>query len=289
MIELNSLLTTKRKFEKAKLIKVFSFIAALLVLFSFMAIFLFIIIKGLPKLSLNFIFGKNTARIPTISAPIFNTLTIIFFTLLIAVPIGVFTAITLTEYLKRGNKFVEIVKIATETLSGIPSIIYALFGMVFFVKFLGWGYSLKAGICTLSIMILPTIIRSTEDSIKSVPDILREASYGLGAGKLRTVSKVIIPAASKGILASVILSIGRIVGESAAVLFTAGSSLNAGPNFLNSQGATLAVSMYLLIERGGTIEYAYTAALVLLFCVVIINIFSTYIGKRFGEKYDQNI
>jgi len=287
MDELNVILLSKQKFEKAKLLKLFSIIAAILVVISFLGIIIFIIINGIPNLSFNFIFGETTARAPTISAPVYNTLIIIFFTLLIAVPIGVCTAITLTEYLKRGNKFVGLVKIATETLSGIPSIIYALFGMVFFVKFLGWGYSLKAGIFTLSIMILPTIIRATEDSIKSVSDSLREASYGLGAGKLRTVTKVVLPSASKGIFAAIILSIGRIVGESAAVIFTAGTTFNKGALGLNSQGATLAVSMYVLIERG-MIDYAYTAALVLIVCVICINLLSTALGKKVGDKYDKN-
>ena len=142
---------------------------------------------------------------------------------LIAVPFGIFSAIFLVEYSGKGNKFVEVIRLTTETLSGIPSIVYGLFGMLFFVNTLDWGFSILAGAFTLSIMILPLIMRTTEEALKSVPDSYREGSFGLGAGKLRTVFRIVLPSAVPGILAGVILAIGRIVGETAALIYTAGS------------------------------------------------------------------
>ena len=199
--------------------------------------------------------------------------------LVIAVPLGIFAAIFLVEYAKRGNKFVEIIRLTTETLSGIPSIVYGLFGLLFFVTTLGWGYSLLAGAFTLAIMILPLIIRTTEEALKSVPDSFREGSFGLGAGKLRTVFCVVLPSAVPGILAGVILAVGRIVGETAALIYTAGT-VPAVPKSVMGSGRTLAVHMYNLSSEGLYMDQAYATAVVLLVLVVGINCLSGYIAKK---------
>ena len=208
-----------------------------------------------------------------------NTIGMTALSLLIAVPLGIFAAIFLVEYAKRGNKFVEIIRLTTETLSGIPSIVYGLFGLLFFVTTLGWGYSLLAGAFTLAIMILPLIIRTTEEALKSVPDSFREGSFGLGAGKLRTVFRVVLPSAVPGILAGVILAVGRIVGETAALIYTAGT-VPAVPKSVMGSGRTLAVHMYNLSSEGLYMDQAYATAVVLLVLVVGINCLSGYIAKK---------
>lgn len=208
-----------------------------------------------------------------------NTIGMTALSLVIAVPLGIFAAIFLVEYAKRGNKFVEIIRLTTETLSGIPSIVYGLFGLLFFVTTLGWGYSLLAGAFTLAIMILPLIIRTTEEALKSVPDSFREGSFGLGAGKLRTVFCVVLPSAVPGILAGVILAVGRIVGETAALIYTAGT-VPAVPKSVMGSGRTLAVHMYNLSSEGLYMDQAYATAVVLLVLVVGINCLSGYIAKK---------
>lgn len=199
--------------------------------------------------------------------------------LLIAVPFGIFSAIFLVEYSGRGNKFVEVIRLTTETLSGIPSIVYGLFGMLFFVNTLDWGFSILAGAFTLSIMILPLIMRTTEEALKSVPDSYREGSFGLGAGKLRTVFRIVLPSAVPGILAGVILAIGRIVGETAALIYTAGSVAQIPSSVLGS-GRTLAVHMYHLSSEGLYMNQAYATAVILLVLVVGINALSGAIARK---------
>ena len=221
---------------------------------------------------------NNLSMLPSI----INTLTIIFMSLIVSIPIGVFTAIYLVEYAKRGSKFVSVVRIATETLQGIPSIIYGLFGYLFFVRYLGFGYSLLAGTLTLSIMILPLIIRSTEEALIAVDDSLRMASYGLGARRLRTIFNVVLPSAINGIVSGIILGIGRIFGETAALQFTAGTFAQiAGPM---QQGSTLSVFMYNLTAEGRHTQDAYASALVLLIIAIIINAISTRLGSKIGGK-----
>ena len=183
----------------------------------------YIVIKGIPNIRPELFEWNYTTLNVSLLPALINTVIMTFILILIAGPIGVFSAIYLVEYAKRGNKFVNIIRITAETLSGIPSIVYGLFGMLFFVTALGWGMSLLAGAFTLSIMILPLIMRTSEEALKSVPDSYREGSYGLGAGKLRTVFKIVLPSAMPGILAGVILGIGRIVGETAALIYTAGT------------------------------------------------------------------
>ena len=194
-------------------------------------------------------------------------------------PFGIFSAIFLVEYAGRGNKFVEIIRLTTETLSGIPSIVYGLFGMLFFVTACGWGFSLLAGAFTLSIMILPLIMRTTEEALKSVPDSFREGSFGLGAGKLRTVFRIVLPSAVPGILAGIILAVGRIVGETAALIYTAGTVADV-PNGVMGSGRTLAVHMYNLASEGLYMDQAYATAVILLLLVVGINTLSGAVARR---------
>ena len=208
-----------------------------------------------------------------------NTIAMTFLSLVIAVPFGIFSAIFLVEYAGRGNKFVEIIRLTTETLSGIPSIVYGLFGMLFFVTACGWGFSLLAGAFTLSIMILPLIMRTTEEALKSVPDSFREGSFGLGAGKLRTVFRIVLPSAVPGILAGIILAVGRIVGETAALIYTAGTVADV-PNGVMGSGRTLAVHMYNLASEGLYMDQAYATAVILLLLVVGINTLSGAVARR---------
>ncbi len=199
---------------------------------------------------------------------------------------GIGAAIYLVEYAKPGNKLVAIVRITTETLSGIPSIVYGLFGMLFFVTTLNWGYSVLAGAMTVAIMILPTIMRSTEEALMAVPMSLREASYGLGAAKLRTVFRIVLPSAMQGILAGVILGIGRIIGETAALLYTAGSTHRIPSSLFNS-ARTLAIHMYLLAGEGLHKNEAYATAVVLLIVVILINLLSNFLAGKLRKEYNQ--
>lgn len=239
----------------------------------------YILIKGVPNLSLDLFAWEYTTENASMFPSIINTLIMTVLSLLIAGPLGIFSAIYLTEYAKKGNKFVTIIRLTTETLSGIPSIVYGLFGALFFVTTLKWGYSLLAGALTLAIMILPLIMRTTEEALRSVPDMYREGSFGLGAGKLRTVFCVVLPSAIPGILAGVILSIGRIVGETAALIYTAGAIAEV-PSSLMGSGATLAVHMYNLSREGLYMDQAFAVAVVLLFLVLFINWISSTAAKR---------
>ncbi|MBE3102589.1 MAG: phosphate ABC transporter permease PstA, partial [Firmicutes bacterium] len=208
-----------------------------------------------------------------------TTIILVLLTLLVATPIGVFTGFYLVEYAKKGNKLVEVIRIATETLSGIPSIVYGLFGMLFFVIQLGFQYSLLAGTLTAAIMVLPLIIRSTEEALLSVDISLREASFGLGAGKVRTIFRIVLPVAMPGILSGVILSIGRVIGETAALLYTLGTATKI-PNGLFSSGRTLALHMYLLSTEGLHVNESYATGVILLLVVLIINGLSTYLSNK---------
>ena len=202
--------------------------------------------------------------------------------LLLAVPLGLFTAVYLNEYAKRGNKLVNVIRITTETLSGIPSIVYGLFGMLFFVTRLHWGYSLLAGAMTLAIMILPLIMRTAEEALIAVPDSYREGSFGLGAGRLRTVFRIVLPAAGPGILSGVILGIGRIVGETAALIFTAGTMAQI-PGLFQS-GRTLAIHMYVLSGEALHMNEANATAVVLLLVVLLMNTLSALAAKKLTKK-----
>ena len=241
----------------------------------------FILVRGVPYIRPSlFSLTYNSENVSLMPALI-STIIMTIMSLVVAVPLGVFSAIYLVEYAKRGNKAVTLIRMTTETLSGIPSIVYGLFGLLFFVTFLGWGFSMLAGAFTLAIMILPLIIRSTEEALKSVPDIYREGSFGLGAGKLRTVFKVILPSAMQGILAGVILSIGRIVGETAALIYTAGTVAQI-PTAPTQSARTLSVHMYALSSEGLHTNEGYATAVVLLIIVVFINMISAKIARNIG-------
>jgi phosphate transport system permease protein len=245
----------------------------------------YIMIKGIPNIKPElFQWEYNTLNVSLMPALI-NTVIMTLISLLIAAPIGVFSAIYLVEYAKKGNKLVSIIRITAETLSGIPSIVYGLFGLLFFVTALGWGMSLLAGAFTLSIMILPLIMRTTEEALKAVPNSYREGSYGLGAGKLRTVFKIVLPSAMPGILAGVILGIGRIVGESAALIYTAGTvaEIPKGSDFLFDSTRTLSVHMYALTSEGLYVDQSYATAVILFRIVVLINCLAGFISKKLSK------
>lgn len=239
----------------------------------------YILARGIPYLKPSLFALEYTTENVSLLPAIITTLIMTVLALLISAPIGIFTGFYLVEYAKSGNKLVEIIRITTETLSGIPSIVYGLFGLLFFVTTLGWGFSIIAGAFTLAIMILPLIIRSTEEALLAVPDLLREASYGLGAGKLRTIFRIVLPSAMPGILAGIILAIGRIVGETAALIYTAGTVAKI-PENLFASGRTLAIHMYVLSSEGLYTNQAYATAVVLLIVVIGINALSTTISKK---------
>ena len=242
----------------------------------------YILIKGLPNLSPKLFSLHYTTENVSMLPAIINTIEMTLCSLIVAVPLGICTAIYLVEYAKKGNKVVGIIRLTAETLSGIPSIVYGLFGMLFFVTYLKWGYSILAGAATLAIMVLPLIMRTTEEALLAVSDSYREASFGVGAGKLRTVFKIVLPAAMPGILSGVILAIGRIVGE-AALIYTAGTVAEVSKGLLSS-GRTLAIHMYVLSSEGLYTNQAYATAVVLLIFVLIINFMSSLVAKKFAAK-----
>lgn len=254
-------------------------LAILLTVLALGFILIYILVKGIPNLSTDLFALKYTTENVSMLPAIINTLMITLLSLCIAGPIGIFSAIYLVEYAKKGNKLVGVVRVTAETLTGIPSIVYGLFGMLFFVTTLKCGYSLLAGALTLSIMVLPVIMRTTEEALLAVPNSFREGSFGLGAGKLRTVFRIILPSAVPGILSGVILGIGRIVGETAALMYTAGTIAEIPANVMGS-GRTLALHMYVLSCEGLHINQAYATAVVLLLIVLVINAVSSFIAKR---------
>lgn len=243
----------------------------------------YILIRGIPNLKPSlFALEYNSENVSMLPA-IINTVTMTLLSLALAVPIGVFSAIYLTEYAKRGNPLVKVVRVTTETLSGIPSIVYGLFGYLIFVIACHFGNSMLSGALTLAIMILPTIMRTTEEALLSVPDSFREGSFGLGAGRLRTVFRVVLPSAVPGILSGIILAIGRIVGETAALIYTSGTVAGIPKDLMHS-GRTLSIHMYALLSEGLYMEEAYATAVVLLIMVFIINMLSGLIAKRLTAK-----
>lgn len=248
-------------------------------------VIIYILIKGIPYLKPGlFEWNYNSDNVSLMPALI-NTLLIIVLTLLIAVPVGIGAAVYLTEYARRGNKFVGVMRLTSETLSGIPSIVYGLFGNLMFVEFLGMGRSLLSGALTLAIMVLPLIMRTTEEALLAVPDSYREGSFGLGAGKLKTLFSVILPSAVPGIMSGVVLGIGRIVGESAALIFTAGTVAKVAGNLFDS-ARTLSVHMYVISGEGLYIGQTYATAVVLLMLVIVVNALSGLIANKLGGKKD---
>lgn len=280
----------KKKSFKLNPMKALVYLASIFTFSIIIFIIAYLLIQGIPEVinEISKLFAGepslfnvkyNSSNASLVPATI-NTLVLIFISLTLSAILGIGTAIYLVEYAKSGNKIVEIIRITSETLSGIPSIIYGLFGMLFFVKYLQFGFSLLSGILTISIMILPLIIRSTEEALKAVPDTFREASFGLGAGKLRTIFVIILPAAVNGILAGIILAIGRIIGETAALLYTSGTTTGMVSNPLTDGGRTLSVHMYMLTGEGTHFPQAYATAAILLLIILLINGGSTLLAKR---------
>jgi phosphate transport system permease protein len=261
------------------LIRFLTILCVLITIFLFLQVTISILAQGIPNLSWDLFSVKFTTDNQSMLPSLINTFIITFLSLLIAVPIGIGGAVFLSEYSRRNSFIVKAIRLTAETLAGIPSIIYGLFGMVFFVIALGFGMSLIAGALTLSLMILPLIMRTTEEALLSVPVSYREGSYGLGAGKLRTVFRIVLPPAAPGILAGVVLSIGRIVGETAALIFTAGTVAKLATS-VSSSGSTLAVHMYMLAGEGHFVGKAYAVASVLLLFVLLMNGISRLISSR---------
>ncbi|HFI0080634.1 TPA: phosphate ABC transporter permease PstA [Streptococcus suis] len=243
----------------------------------------YILLKGIPFLRPElFSWTYNSENVSMLPA-LLNTILMAIFALLIALPIGIGASVYLTEYAKSGNPLVTVVRLATETLSGIPSVIYGLFGALFFVKFLNLGLSIVAGAATLSIMILPLIMRTTEEALLSVEDGYREGSFALGAGKLRTIFQVVLPSALPGIFSGVVLALGRVIGESAALIFTAGTVAEVAKS-LTSSGRTLAVHMYLISGEGIYVNQTYATAVILLILVIVMNLLSEWIANKLGRN-----
>ena len=271
-----------RKYSE-KILAVVTWGAAAMTLGTLAFLVLFILIRGIPNLKPSLFALEYNSENVSLLPPLISTALITLYSLALAVPLGVGSAIYLAEYAKRGSRAVKLIRVTAETLSGIPSIVYGLFGWLFFVSALHWGYSVLAGTFTLSIMILPLIIRASEEALKAVPDTYREASFGIGAGRLRTVFRVVMPPAMPGILAGVILAIGRIVGETAALIYTAGTVAQIPPDAMSSV-RTLSVHMYALSNEGLYMNQAQATAVVLLVLVAGINALSGVIAKRIGGK-----
>ncbi|HEL1933555.1 TPA: phosphate ABC transporter permease PstA [Streptococcus suis] len=243
----------------------------------------YILLKGIPFLRPELFSWTYSSENVSMLPALLNTILMAILALLIALPIGIGASVYLTEYAKSGNPLVTVVRLATETLSGIPSIIYGLFGALFFVKFLNLGLSIIAGAATLSIMILPLIMRTTEEALLSVEDGYREGSFALGAGKLRTIFQVVLPSALPGIFSGVVLALGRVIGESAALIFTAGTVAEVAKS-LTSSGRTLAVHMYLISGEGIYVNQTYATAVILLILVIVMNLLSEWIANKLGRN-----
>ncbi len=252
--------------------------SAALVIIIFVALVGYILVKGIPNLRPGLFALKYTSENPSMLPAIINTLLMVIFCLLLSVPIGVGAAIYLVEYARRGSRAVKLIRLTAETLAGIPSILYGLFGFLLFNIALGMGKTMLGGILTLSMMILPTLLRTAEEALISVPDAWREGSFGLGAGRLRTVFRVVLPAAMPGITSGILLGMGRVIGETAALIFTAGTA--TGVAGLLDSGRTLAIHLYALLNEGLFMEEAYATAVVLLALTILMNGLSSLLTKK---------
>ena len=260
------------------------YLAAGLTFLALLFLLVYILVHGLPHVNGDlFAFEYNTQNVSLFPA-IVDTVLMVAIALALAAPLGIFSAIYLVEYSNQRSKIVNIIRVTADTLAGIPSIVYGLFGMLYFVMFLKMGYSILAGACTVAIMILPLMIRTTEEALKSLPVTYREGSYALGAGKLRTVFKVVLPSATPGILAGIILGIGRIVGETAALIYTAGT-VAALPDNVFSSGRTLAVHMFVLASEGLYMKQAFATAVILVIIAMSINALSNYLVRKLMKGY----
>lgn len=264
------------------ILRLFVSLSAAVTVLVLIYIIAYILIHGIPYLSPDLFSLQYTSDNCSVVPSIINTLIMSVLSLCIVIPFGIGSAVYLAEYAKSGSRLVKIISLTAETLSGIPSIVYGLFGMLFFVETLKLGNSMLSGAFTLSIMILPVVLRTTEEALKAIPQSYREGSFGLGAGKLRTIFRIVIPAAMPGILAGIILAIGRVVSETAALLYTSGTVAKVPENLMRS-GRTIAVHMYTLSSEGMHINQAYAAAVVLLALVFLINVFSSAVAKKISK------
>ena len=255
--------------------------ALVLSLVALVAVIVFIIVRGLPFVNMQLLFGDYGPE-PSIKPALIGTLYLVLIAVALAAPLGIGTAIFLTEYTKSKSRLIQTIRIAVETLAGIPSIVYGIFGYLVFVIALGFKYSLLGGGMTLAIMILPVIVRSTEESLLAVPMALREGSYALGTSKVRTIFSVVLPCAASGIVTSLILAIGRVMAESAVLILTIGMVVNKMPENFASPGTSLALDVYYFASHGYP-EQAAATGVVLLVLVVSINILATALGKIFGK------
>ena len=269
--------------KEALVLRVMVYIGAGFTVLVFLSLTLYIMYKGIPNLSPSLFEWNYNSNNASMLPALINTISMTALSLLFAVPLGVYGAIYMVEYAHRSSRLVRLVRITSETLTGIPSIIYGLFGMMFFVTTLKLGLSLISGALTLAIMILPLILRATEEAVLAVPMEFREGSFGLGAGRLRTVSKVVLPSAMPGILSGIILAIGRIVGETAALIYTAGTVAKVADN-LSDSARTMSVHMYALASEGLYINQSYATAAILLILVAVINALSSYTAKRLTRR-----
>lgn len=266
----------------SKILKGLVYLSTILTFGALGFLVLYILFNGVQYLTPSLFEWTYTTQNVSMMPALITTLYVVLGTLFIATPIGVFTGFYLVDYANRDNKIVKAISMATDTLAGIPSIIYGLFGMLFFVIFLGLQFSLLAGILTVTIMTLPVIIRATEEALIATGMPIRQASYALGAGKLRTLFKVVLPMAMPGILSGVILATGKVIGETAALMFTLGTATLL-PQSLLASGRTLSLHMYILSGEGHNVNEAYATAVVLLLFVLVINGLSTFISKRLSK------
>ena len=264
-------------------LKYFSYVCTVLSVVALVSVVWYVLSRGIDKISWDLLFGEYDGKSPSILPAFKGNVILVLISAAIAVPIGIFTAIFLVEYMNNKGKFVKFIRLATETLAGIPSIVYGLFGYLIFVVSFGWGYTLLGGGITLAIMILPVIVRSTEESLLAVPDGLREGAYALGASKVRTIFKIILPSAASGIVTSVILAIGRVVSESAVLILTIGMVVNLVPQNAMSPGTSLALDIYFFASQGYPEEAAATSVVLLLF-VFALNLIAGGAGKLLKNK-----
>lgn len=258
--------------------------AALLVIVILMAIIIYILVQGIPMISWQFLseIPRNMGRTGGISSSIVGTLLVTAVAVIVATPFGIGTAIYLTEYTREG-RVTRIIRFSAESLAGIPSIVYGLFGFIFFVIYLKMGWSILSGGLTMAIMILPTIIRTSEEAIRTVPQLYREVGFSLGASKLQSITRTVLPSALPGIVNGIILSIGRCVAETAAVILTAGSALRM-PTSIFSPTRTMAVHFYILAREGISLENAYGTAALLIILIFLLNVGFNMLVNRFIAK-----
>lgn len=272
--------------KSSRILKFFVYFFSILTLLSLVFVVVFVLMRGVPYIEPKLFSLKYTSENVSMFPAVINTVIMVLLSLVVAVPLGIMTAIYLAEYADKENKIVKVVRVTADTLSAIPSIVYGLFGMLFFVIYLKWNISLLAGAMTTAIMILPLIMRSTEEALIAIPQSLRDASFGLGAGKVRTIVRIVLPTAMPGILAGVILGIGRIVGETAALLFTSGTVAEVPKKIVGpaSGGRTLALHMYALSSEGMNVDQAYATGVILLVLILLINGLSTLMANKLGRN-----